>query len=804
MQDQWPDLDWYVYFNLWERLPTQYKHVGVLVGVQEHFLARAVRNRIQSKTEEQLQTLRVHRRFYASLVLQDLVNEVPLPVVSERYKINRGMLQSLQNSSATFAGMVTVFCQKLGWACLQLLLDQFQSRLSFGVSRELCNLVRIPFLNGFKARLFYERGYQSVCAVAYASKDDVARLLRDSIPFESNRLQNKFECKPRKDSRFVWSSRKDNLTEYEAADIVIAEAKQILRADAASLGIPIEQFATSKISSSTKKRSTKSRLGSNSKKGRKRSSVERHKDSIAKRKSPDKENNSSPVKHETVVKEIVSATAIEKQEISRDNADNRLQEMVNVASEIVNKLDSELSLASRDNVSKKLLGTVVDVVLKETSEEVSSDLGKRRNSTLLLSDSDFPLEGLENSCLKLQEGPRHVADIVQVTAQISDPCSVSSHTEEFLKDDIGQFSAHTESPNEINLSGDLFVPGSLLQPRNHETCDNLEQKDTSSSCCSLNFSLQLSSSEQNISSDIIVVPPLKLQSRFDEVSSQLLNGGIKLNDEQLPQLNEINGGEGGVNRSTSDVASTTDSLIDVCPTDLLKTSICSSSQDEFLIIDVTSQKDLFLTFIQEWRQQQKFSFCFACESLPKVNTCVVGRNIKKKQTGPPLKKKDYVYVTDEYCVVGIAVCWGMKDVYYINLGSKTQENIDLDNSLLPPSVATDLPLLFRLNAMKAVFRKADKHRNVIGFDIKEQLKLLYEITGTYLAGSSIVDPKVAHWMLDPDGRKKNIHSLVKQYLDGYYLALIEGKLFFIVLRGSSQFTQQCIQWHPLMTCSVQR
>jgi hypothetical protein len=46
----------------------------------------------------------IHRRFYTALALHDLVNEVPLSEVAVKYGCSRGMLQSLQQSAATFAG----------------------------------------------------------------------------------------------------------------------------------------------------------------------------------------------------------------------------------------------------------------------------------------------------------------------------------------------------------------------------------------------------------------------------------------------------------------------------------------------------------------------------------------------------------------------------------------------------------------------------------------------------------------------------------------------------------------------------
>jgi DNA polymerase theta len=46
----------------------------------------------------------VHRRFYTALALHDLVNEIPLAAVAKKFGCSRGMLQSLQQSAATFAG----------------------------------------------------------------------------------------------------------------------------------------------------------------------------------------------------------------------------------------------------------------------------------------------------------------------------------------------------------------------------------------------------------------------------------------------------------------------------------------------------------------------------------------------------------------------------------------------------------------------------------------------------------------------------------------------------------------------------
>ncbi|XP_044598608.1 DNA polymerase theta-like, partial [Cotesia glomerata] len=139
-------IDWYTYLELWKNISESERRVGQLVGVSETYLLSAVR--CQPK---QTKTLDIHKRFFTALALHDLVREVPLHIVCRKYDCVRGVIQSLQQSSSTFAGMVSQFCKKLGWNCIELLVSQFQTRLQFGVCRELLDLLRLPMLNGLRA-----------------------------------------------------------------------------------------------------------------------------------------------------------------------------------------------------------------------------------------------------------------------------------------------------------------------------------------------------------------------------------------------------------------------------------------------------------------------------------------------------------------------------------------------------------------------------------------------------------------------------------------------------------------------------
>ncbi|XP_059677103.1 DNA polymerase theta [Gavia stellata] len=238
--EEWTTIDWYQFFCLWEKLPASMKRVAELVGVEEGFLARSVKGKIIAKTEKQHRQMAIHKRFFTSLALVDLISEVPLKYMTKKYGCSRGQLQSLQQSAATYAGMVTVFCNRLGWHNMELLLSQFQSRLTFGVHRELCDLVRLSLLNAQRARMLYNAGFVTVADLAKASPDDVATALKNSVPFKSVRRavdEDEESAEERRTVRSIWMAGMKGLTEREAASLIVEEARGLLQQDLALMGV---------------------------------------------------------------------------------------------------------------------------------------------------------------------------------------------------------------------------------------------------------------------------------------------------------------------------------------------------------------------------------------------------------------------------------------------------------------------------------------------------------------------------------------------------------------------------------------
>ena len=118
--------------------------------------------------------------------------------------------------------MVTIFCHRLGWNTLYVLLEHFQSRLLFGVQLELCDLMRLPSMLSHTARLLYDAGLTNVSSVATASPENIEVLLKNACPFKS--------------AKETEEAKKLGETDVDA-DVLVAEARKVLQLE---LGVKIQ------------------------------------------------------------------------------------------------------------------------------------------------------------------------------------------------------------------------------------------------------------------------------------------------------------------------------------------------------------------------------------------------------------------------------------------------------------------------------------------------------------------------------------------------------------------------------------
>ncbi|XP_055341716.1 DNA polymerase theta-like [Paramacrobiotus metropolitanus] len=213
------DINFYQFMNIWDKMSPEWQKVGNLVGVDEAALLKGVRNDLK----EPLRLSRI-KRFWCALMLNELVLETGLGKVARKYDVNKGVLQSLQHGAASYSGMITVFCEELHWDSMALLFEQFQSRLEFGVKRELVQLVRVVQLSALQARCLHDAGFASLTKLATAEPPEVADVLRKATPFELMDMADGMKSNVVLNGMLA-------LPSVEAAQLVITEARRLVEAD---------------------------------------------------------------------------------------------------------------------------------------------------------------------------------------------------------------------------------------------------------------------------------------------------------------------------------------------------------------------------------------------------------------------------------------------------------------------------------------------------------------------------------------------------------------------------------------------
>jgi len=137
-------------------------------------------------------------RFYAALMLDELIHESPVWTVAEkyispnyilalnsmidsflyhkRYKLDRGTVQTLMQNgisrfrvllfliwfffqiASAFAHMSKMYCQVMDWWELAVLLEKYVERLNYGVREEVLPLMEIPGVKQWRARSLFNAG----------------------------------------------------------------------------------------------------------------------------------------------------------------------------------------------------------------------------------------------------------------------------------------------------------------------------------------------------------------------------------------------------------------------------------------------------------------------------------------------------------------------------------------------------------------------------------------------------------------------------------------------------------------------
>ena len=168
-------VDWEKLYYLINRLAVLDTTVTELVGVDMLFLQRKCQGSQCSGSQE---SERIARRFYAALILRDIVSETPLPKICQNFHLSLSAIEDLRERSLRYANMSAIFCGALKWAYLHVLIEEFQKRIYRGARPEIIQLTEIPYVKAHRARLLYEAGFRSIEEIAELhSVDKLAKAL---------------------------------------------------------------------------------------------------------------------------------------------------------------------------------------------------------------------------------------------------------------------------------------------------------------------------------------------------------------------------------------------------------------------------------------------------------------------------------------------------------------------------------------------------------------------------------------------------------------------------------------------------
>lgn len=112
---------------------------------------------------------------------------------------------------------------------MEILISQFQDRLHFGINSELLELMKLPSLNGVRARTLFDSGFETVSSIASADVNIIENILHKAVPFQSEKEReddDSYDMKKRNKIKSIWVTGCCGMTVKEAAQNLIIEARK--------------------------------------------------------------------------------------------------------------------------------------------------------------------------------------------------------------------------------------------------------------------------------------------------------------------------------------------------------------------------------------------------------------------------------------------------------------------------------------------------------------------------------------------------------------------------------------------------
>lgn len=174
--------DWQHFSKIWNDLDEICQYVGERVGIDEIVIARRAQGFTNHLSDDKE---RVYRRFWVALIINDLVKELQLSEICRKFRMSKAFVQQAQRAVAQFAGVISIFCQELGYENIAALVTPLESRINFSCQRDLLDLIKLNITRPV-ARCLFNAGYRNMIAVAKGDKLNVEFVIRQLQPFKKD------------------------------------------------------------------------------------------------------------------------------------------------------------------------------------------------------------------------------------------------------------------------------------------------------------------------------------------------------------------------------------------------------------------------------------------------------------------------------------------------------------------------------------------------------------------------------------------------------------------------------------------
>lgn len=175
--------DWNCFERIFADLPEAARLAAENIGVEHSILHRASSGgqRVVKWLSDRSPDLQVYHRFYAALMLRDIIQEKSLSSIAAKFKQPAGNIQRIQERAISSAASIHRFCDRMNWPDMASLVAIFQKRLAYGVQPDIAPICEIPHMNPRRARALFASGLRSIESIAAAKLDVLRRALKVGI-----------------------------------------------------------------------------------------------------------------------------------------------------------------------------------------------------------------------------------------------------------------------------------------------------------------------------------------------------------------------------------------------------------------------------------------------------------------------------------------------------------------------------------------------------------------------------------------------------------------------------------------------